>query len=194
MNYEQKYKEALARAKDMMSYKKVRREDMEYLFPELKESEDERVKREIIEYLKNGTYTYHKDWIAWLEKQGEQSSNILWHDVNEEPEEYRQIFCEWKSSTDIWYAVVFYRANTKAFWEGERIVKNVLKWTYVDEILEKQDKQKSIWHNENEEPQKDSLILLIMQSGIPVVAKIIEPHHTFTHGERWAYIDDLLKK
>ena len=60
--------------------------------------------------------------------------------------------------------------------------------------LEKQGEQKSIWHNEDEEPQRGSLILLIMQSGTPIVAKIIEPNHTFNHGERWAYIDDLLEK
>lgn len=36
--------------------------------PELKESEDERIKKEIIDYIKTGTY--HKKWIAWLEKQG----------------------------------------------------------------------------------------------------------------------------
>lgn len=59
--------------------------------------------------------------------------------------------------------------------------------------LEKQGEKKSIWHNEDEEPKKDSLILLIMQSGTPIVAKIIEPNHTFNHGERWAYIDDLLE-
>lgn len=45
INYEQKYKEALERARDMMSYKEVRREDMEYLFPELKEPEDEKIKK-----------------------------------------------------------------------------------------------------------------------------------------------------
>ena len=60
--------------------------------------------------------------------------------------------------------------------------------------VEKQGEQKSIWHNEDEEPKRGSLILLIMQSGTPIVAKIIEPNHTFNHGERWAYIDDLLEK
>lgn len=35
--------------------------------PEL-ESEDEKIKKEIIEYIKTGTY--HKKWVAWLEKQG----------------------------------------------------------------------------------------------------------------------------
>ena len=44
MNYENRYKEALERAKDMLSYKEVRREDMEYLFPELKESVDKQNK------------------------------------------------------------------------------------------------------------------------------------------------------
>ena len=36
-----RYDEALKKAKDMLSYKEVRREDMEYLFPELKESEED---------------------------------------------------------------------------------------------------------------------------------------------------------
>ena len=77
--------------------------------------------------------------------------------------------------------------NSIKVWNGiERT--NILAW------LEKQGEHKSIWHNEDEEPQRGSLILLIMQSGTPVVAKIIEPNHTFNHGERWAYIDDLLEK
>jgi hypothetical protein len=36
MDYEKKYKEALEKAKDMLSNKEVRQEDIEYLFPELK--------------------------------------------------------------------------------------------------------------------------------------------------------------
>lgn len=52
----------------------------------------------------------------------------------------------------------------------------------------------SLWHDVNEEPKRGSLILLIMQSGTAIVAKIIEPNHTFNHGERWAYITDLLPK
>ena len=64
----------------------------------------------------------------------------------------------------------------------------------IKDWLEKQGKQKSVWHDENEEPIKGSLILIITPSGTPVVAKVIEPNHTFDSGERWAYIDDLLKK
>ena len=91
--------------------------------------------------------------------------------------------------------------------EDERIRKEIIKTVelygpktrdpkvYNDMLvwLEKQGEKKSIWHNEDEGPKRGSLILLIMQSGTPIVAKIIEPNHTFNHGERWAYIDDLLE-
>ena len=52
----------------------------------------------------------------------------------------------------------------------------------------------NVWHDASEEPKRGSLILLIMQSGTAIVAKIIEPNHTFNHGEKWAYISDLLPK
>ena len=43
------YDEAIKRAKDMLSYKEVRRENMEYLFPELKESEDKRIRKALVD-------------------------------------------------------------------------------------------------------------------------------------------------
>lgn len=46
---------------------------LEFLFPELKESEDEKIRKEIIEYIKTEN-PYRNDWITWLEKQGEQKS------------------------------------------------------------------------------------------------------------------------
>ena len=75
--YEKKYKEALSKAKDMLSYKEVRREDMEYLFPELAESEDEKIRNEIIQFLQLPHPQFvgkrnHAEWIAWLEEQGQQ--------------------------------------------------------------------------------------------------------------------------
>ena len=80
-DYKKKYEQALERAMDMLSYKEVRQEDMEYLFPELKESEDERTRKEIIEFLddiwhlgKNANLEKWdkcdcSKWICWLEKQ-----------------------------------------------------------------------------------------------------------------------------
>ena len=75
MDYEKKYKEALERAK---SYKEHDvRCALEEIFPELKESEDEKIRKEIISHLQYlGNYCQESmpnvnEWIAWLEKQGE---------------------------------------------------------------------------------------------------------------------------
>ena len=79
--YEKKYQEALERAKDILSYKEVCKEDIEYLFPELKESEDEKIRKSLIHYLQGlGEFDYpdkktYYDWLAWLEKQGKNSTH-----------------------------------------------------------------------------------------------------------------------
>lgn len=80
----------------------------------------------------------------WLEKQGKHNSNILWHDMSEEPEDQCEIFCEWKSGDAVWHDVFFYHADNKTFWDGEPRLENVVKWAYVDEILGKQVEQKTI--------------------------------------------------
>lgn len=73
----EKYNKALERAKDILTYKEVRREDMEYLFPELKESEDEKIKREIRNYIWGSPdkLPERTKWLAWLEKQGKQKTD-----------------------------------------------------------------------------------------------------------------------
>ena len=44
----------------------------EFIFPELKESDDERIRKEIIQSIRDNMCVIHKDkCIAWLEKQGE---------------------------------------------------------------------------------------------------------------------------
>ena len=84
MNYEQKYKEALERARNMLSYKEVRQEDMEYLFPELKESDDEKIRKALIAILKSDFETDTTIYdisvgeiIDWLEKQDNQREQLI---------------------------------------------------------------------------------------------------------------------
>ena len=79
MDYEKKYKEEVVRATQLWECGDITRENLEYIFPELKESEDERNRKGIIKFLidvNNGAYTKSElesaSWIAWLEKQGEQ--------------------------------------------------------------------------------------------------------------------------
>ena len=75
MNYEQKYKEALEKARkkiensrnvEMISF-------IEDAFSELKESKDEKIRKELIKWMNDfpdeiWRFIYKKDIIAWLEK------------------------------------------------------------------------------------------------------------------------------
>lgn len=72
-DYEKKYKDALAKAREIHRNEAEKRFDMEWLFPELTESEDERIRRNIIAALKGEGYydcDLTNESIAWLEKQG----------------------------------------------------------------------------------------------------------------------------
>lgn len=82
MDYEQRYKEALER---MKSWAKGEHPDCfseaqkvaEFIFPELAESEDEKIRKSLIRFLKSPFVNENiadeivDPWIAWLEKQGE---------------------------------------------------------------------------------------------------------------------------
>lgn len=85
MDYEQRYKEALERAKKMLASKRrviVEKQALETIFPELAESEDERIRKWCISHFKaairvtkdNAEYQEYLNnkVIPWLEKQGEQ--------------------------------------------------------------------------------------------------------------------------
>lgn len=59
----------------------VRVEDLEKTFPELKESEDERIRKELISFLQLSHPQFvgernQEKWIAWLEKQDEQKPAV----------------------------------------------------------------------------------------------------------------------
>ena len=75
-DYKKKYKEALDNFKKIKAANKDNKElvdFIEYKYPELKESEDERIRKEIIQSIQDNMCVIHKDkCIAWLEKQGGQ--------------------------------------------------------------------------------------------------------------------------
>lgn len=153
-DYKEKYEMALEKAKILLSKCKrvsdkasmiYRAEDIENMFPEFQKPEEEKIKEALIELVKcneRSGYTLLNNvstssMINWLEKQDKQNSNILWHDVTEEPEEQRELFCEWKGYTDVWYDIAFYHPSNKTFWNGEQQIENVVKWAYIDEMLNK---------------------------------------------------------
>jgi len=79
MNYEKKYKDALKRAKKLYEQGTIT-ETLSYVFPELAEPEDKKIRKSIYIYLDwldgrkdyapRGEYTI-MDMISWLEKQGQ---------------------------------------------------------------------------------------------------------------------------
>ena len=79
MDYEKAYKEALERARDYYDFYKenpAKAQPFIDIFPELAESEDERIRKEIIELVKKYAPTEFNwrggdEHIAWLEKQKE---------------------------------------------------------------------------------------------------------------------------
>ena len=86
MDYENKYKDALELARDyhkanLMLYKADENAVLEDIFPELAESEDEKTRKELAEFLKQASggflnttikcKTFGK-WLSWLEKQDKQ--------------------------------------------------------------------------------------------------------------------------
>lgn len=92
MDYEKKYKDALEFFKHI--YPNIGgelKEQIENLFPELKENEDERVRKAILGYLtimwgnsQDDVCGVHvEDAIAWLEKQGEQKPKRSEEDEND---------------------------------------------------------------------------------------------------------------
>lgn len=73
MDYEKAYKEALERANQLLidGCSNYDKETIWNIFPEIMEDKDERIRKEILEYIDKATGC--KEWVAWLKKQGEKS-------------------------------------------------------------------------------------------------------------------------
>ena len=95
MNYEEKYNEALERAKSFQE--KYGGDYAGYIFPELAESEDERIRKHLIKHFSNKSKEEWngmpiKDILAWLEKQKEQMLTSFNEPYN--PDDYEVIMGE----------------------------------------------------------------------------------------------------
>lgn len=175
MDYEKAYKYALERARNLHKdaidmEESLLAKQCEIIFPELKESDDEKIRKELIEFVEivADWQSNKKEWLAWLEKQGEKDNwaeelntkikelhkqclekiqenmpTIVWHSVSEEPEEMKELFCEWESDDATWHDVAFYDEESHTFRHAKMPI-NVTKWVYVDELLKKQVEQKPI--------------------------------------------------
>ena len=117
-----KYEEALERARkyykettnSVYNYKDM----LEQIFPDIEESEDKKIKEEIVNYFQCQSRDepcrkhIHDKWIAWLEKQGEQKT--AW---SEEDEEMCQETIDWFEKKCFPYAL-----------ENENPARESIKW------------------------------------------------------------------
>ena len=88
MEYENKRKEEIIRAIQLWGHGDITRECLEYIFPELKESEDERIRKELMEFLFSNRIICNDlggididKTLTWLKKQGKQKPK--WSDEDE---------------------------------------------------------------------------------------------------------------
>lgn len=126
MDYKKEYEQAIERAKGIYNETIVptptAKGTCEYIFPELKDSDDDRIRKALIQYLKdypnlpNGNYC-RDDFFAWLEKQGEkvdaienfnteferQISHLIASTINKE-HEYNEGFVKWTANALLNYA------------------------------------------------------------------------------------------
>ena len=72
------YQDKLRLAKEALDSGSYDKETIEYIFPELKESEDERIRKALIQHIKDKVSVIlgwrKEELINWLEKQGEQKT------------------------------------------------------------------------------------------------------------------------
>ena len=146
MNYEKKYNEALKRAKkakNNASLSKGTIRVLDIIFPELKESEDERIRKSLIDMLKNDEKCYLKE-IAWLEKQGTSYTktdveNAYLKGINDAKQEVeKQYKADYQIRKDIATFIFNYRGD----------IKDRAKWMdYLGikvSFVDKQDEQKTV--------------------------------------------------
>lgn len=163
----QRYDEAIKKARQLCDYptSKPFISDLQDLFPELAESEDEKIRKEMLQIAKESEDSFYmvmtpnkrERLIAWLEKQGSEP-NWCHHkvDLSDCSEEYRKAYYDgWNNcnmqhsqcrseSNDVIKCLIngmkfYYEDNKEATWGTEKFsmkVKDILSW------LEKQGEQK----------------------------------------------------
>ena len=86
---ENKHKEEIIRATQLWECGDITRENLEYIFPELAESEDERIRNVIRGWIYSQPASFFdngiskEDWLAWLEKQCKKEQDVRYENLEE---------------------------------------------------------------------------------------------------------------
>lgn len=168
MDYEQRYKKALDEAK--VIHKTIRKDlkpVIEQIFPELKESEYEKIRKELIDYIKKKSENSCSptppkntliNWITWLEKQTELESMSSWEPIDKIEPKFK--VGDWVVTN--WNDVV----QIKIIEGSEYVLENGTRFTidYVDKC----------WHLWTNQDIKDGDILCTYECGRPKIIFILK--------------------
>ena len=148
-SYKEKYEQALAKAKEQYNYPCMRScmGILEEIFPELKESEDEKIRKEIVRFIRMEVEDeiVGNKWLAWLGKQkgniGGISSNSEWSKEDE---------------TGLTNTIIMLKEGASLHFIEEDITKAVV-WlqSIKDRVQPKQE-----WGEEDEHRIKDTVYFL----------------------------------
>ena len=124
MDYRKQYNEALKRAKYILTTDtdSSGHQAVTYIFPELKESEDEKIRKELLEHCTNRVNgkqicvdaSDYRRWAAWLEKQGERETDCRHDEAEKEKYDFvsgqyiecRKSFDEFKEDNSYWFEYI----------------------------------------------------------------------------------------
>ena len=92
--------------KQMIADGQISQEVAEKYFPELRESEDERIRKELVDFIYDKTDTYElreksNSWLAWIEKQGEQKPVPDWMPKFLDELRSKKNYFDWDEHKDI---------------------------------------------------------------------------------------------
>lgn len=149
MNYKEKYKEALRIAEEILrerckegTYGSFHRKDLEDIFPELKESEDERIRKELIDTIHHaaGNSGVHisefleNKYIAWLEKQKPTTDiqNLTWEDIEKIGDFINMV--QYENPNGIG-AKCLYTDVLERFLDGKHTKQKPVEWSEEDEEM-----------------------------------------------------------
>lgn len=171
MNYEKKYKDALERMKSWANGEHPEcfseaQKTAEFIFPELRVSEDEKIKREIVAYINELADLKNEKiptkWLTWLEKQGENKH------INEVKSKFK--VGDWiTNGYDIWKIVEVNLLDYILQSQDGNIVEDTI--SYVDEQF----------HSFTIEDANDGDVLVNQNGEMPFIFKECKNNHIYCY-------------
>lgn len=197
-DYKKLYEDAIFRMNKWVESSEIidPKEVAEFVFPELKESEDERTRKEIIDFVKSRG-GFNGDWIAWLEKQGEHANFINKIQIGDKVTRNEDGVLVNLSQLKRVAKKDEKQGEQKPAWseEGEKIIYDAIKevcniedaiafakhnetvFNVAKRVLEKVGEQKSTWSEEYDEMMKDIIDTI---------------QFLLNTNESWSYLEDHL--